>query len=630
MYTDTGTAASLLSSSNGYRLVHAAAGWSNGLSYACHPEYGDVVAALNAGLAAFKATEAYAALCARYPGITCDPGTRYANVKTAARLEIADHPPRRADIVFGTEADFGEHNYVRDGVLGGFDLELTRALCDRMGRSCAVVTVPWQAVQATNYSRFGWARNPKTYPGEGVLDRWFHCSLGAFNTAARQQSLAFTAPYTAAVAAGFVIPDAGAAAFPADAAGRAVAVVRGWASCQHFEARVGAEFRPRQVLRVSGQAAVWEALTSGAADAVYVDETAARAWLARTPGYRLVNMTSGWARGVAYACHPQYGDVVAALNGALAAFKSTRQFVALCERFSSVACDAAGATFANVKTPARPEIADHPPRRADIVFGTEADFGEYNYVRDGVLGGFDLELTRALCDRMGRSCAVVTVPWQAAWTTDYSRFGWPSNTRNYAGEGYQNRWFHCTTGTFNIIERQQSIAFTHPYTDPGSARAGFVVPAEHASTFPADASGKAVGLLQGWAAATYFLTKIETFRFVPLTTVQFTALSDLWTALTRRRIEVWIAILYLLSHRFSPCMVLWGLVWCGVVWCCGVWCGVVWCGVVWCGVVWCGVVWCGVVWCGRVGRGGVGRGGVGRCGAGRGRAVGWGGVPPKS
>ena len=538
VYADQNTAAAVLSHS-GFRLVHAASGYSGGVSYACHPEYGDVVAALNEGLAAFKATPQYTALCDRFPGIACDAaGATYDNVKTDAHPEIADHPLQRADIVFGTEGDWGQHNYIHNGVLGGFDVELTRAVCALMGKSCAVVTVPWQSIWTSNYSRFGWPTNSKNYPGEGHQSRWFHCSMGTFNTVARQQSIAFTHPYAAAVPAGFVVSDASAAAgFPADAAGQRVGVMEAWAATQYFETLVGTQFTPRAVLRFTAQREAWQALANGSLDAAFVDETAAKAWVALTGGFQLVHTAPGWTGAASYGCHPEYGDVVAALNAGLAAFKATPQYTALCDRFPGIACDTAGATYDNVKTDAHPEIADHPLQRADIVFGTEGDWGQHNYIHNGVLGGFDVELTRAVCALMGKSCAVVTVPWQSIWTSDYSRFGWPTNSKNYPGEGHQSRWFHCSMGTANTVARQQSIAFSHPCTDVASLRAGFCVAAAAAPTFPADAAATVVGVLRGWAAGMYFLAQVDVFQFVPADVVQFTSQRDLWEALLGGRID---------------------------------------------------------------------------------------------
>ena len=153
--------------------------------------------------------------------------------------------------------------------------------------------------------------------------------------------------------------------------------------------------------------------------------------------------------------------------------------------------------------------AASPNTEADIVIGTEADFADHNYVRNNTLGGFDIELTHAVCRRIGKQCAIVRVPWQSIWTSNYSRFGWKTNTLNYPGEGHHNRWFHCAVGTYHLVERQQSIAFTHPYTDSIVNEVGFVVPDAVGPAFPANAEGKRVGVMAAWAASTYLLHPVR-------------------------------------------------------------------------------------------------------------------------
>ena len=82
---------------------------------------------------------------------------------------------------------------------------------------------------------------------------------------------------------------------------------------------------------------------------------------------------------------------------ALVAYKASAEYTALCGRYPTIECDTAASTFANAKTKANPELADHPTTRADIVIATEANWGDQNYVRNGVVGGFDVELAREVC-----------------------------------------------------------------------------------------------------------------------------------------------------------------------------------------------------------------------------------------
>ena len=146
----TSSTSKMLDEHGGYGMVHGAPGWTRGVGYGCHPEYGDVVGLLNDGLRRYKGTSAYAALCAKFSNVTCDTKrTTFSNVKTTASPEIADHPTSRADIVLATEADWLTYNRINDAVLSGFDIELTaQVMCMRL--SFLAITSPgqWRRVRA--------------------------------------------------------------------------------------------------------------------------------------------------------------------------------------------------------------------------------------------------------------------------------------------------------------------------------------------------------------------------------------------------------------------------------------------------------------------------------------------------
>merc|ERR1719482_474363 len=363
-----------------------------------------------------------------------------------------------------------------------------------------VVTVPWKSVWPSSYTEFGRTSNAKTYPGEGHNNDWFHCSSGTRNIIARQQSVAFTDPYTDSTKdkAGFVTTDT---SFPANAAGKKVGVWASQATTTYFLAQEGTLYTTTSTVTAYDTVELlWTALTAGSIDAAYVgssdfaDKTAS---LGAT--YVMKHDAAGWSNGVAYGCSPEYGDVVAALNTGLVAFKATAAYTTLCAKYPAIDCDTTGATFSN--TQGAP-YAKHPATRADIVIGTEADWGVYNKIEDGVLKGFDIELTEAVCAAAGKRCAIVTVPWKSVWPSSYPEFNWDSNSKTYPGHGHNNDWFHCTSGTRNIIARQQSVAFTNPYTDPSKDKAGFVTTD---TSFPADAASKEVGVQAAQATTTYFL-----------------------------------------------------------------------------------------------------------------------------
>ena len=93
-----------------------------------------------------------------------------------------------------------------------------------------MVTVPWQSIWLASYPHYEWdgeAGNPKTCLEYGMLDDWFHCSVWPQDTIARQQTAAFTDPYTDSSSedAGFVILEAD-DAFPAAVGVAAAASIR--------------------------------------------------------------------------------------------------------------------------------------------------------------------------------------------------------------------------------------------------------------------------------------------------------------------------------------------------------------------------------------------------------------------
>jgi len=219
---------------------------------------------------------------------------------------------------------------------------------------------------------------------------------------------------------------------------------------------------------------MWAALKDGTVDAAYVGETDAATWLKANSDYKVYHAAAGWSGGVAFGCSPRYGDIVQLLNDGLTKFKAKQAFADICAKYPSIACDTAGANiFSNRKIDAASPTATHPDGAADIVIGTEGDWGEYNFIKDGVLGGFDIELVEGVCAEINKKCAIVTVPWQSVWPKKYTPFGWDDNSKTYPGEGHNHDWFHCSVGTRNMIARQQSVAFTHGYTNKSKDTAGF-------------------------------------------------------------------------------------------------------------------------------------------------------------
>ena len=229
---------------------------------------------------------------------------------------------------------------------------------------------------------------------------------------------------------------------------------------------------------------------------------------------------------MAYGCRPEFGDVVEALNDGLRAFKKTDGYKALCDRYPSIDCDTAGQQWSN---------KDHPTTRADIVIGTEADWGEYNNIKNNVLGGFDIELTKEVCKAAGKTCAIVTVPWQAVWPNHFRDLGWENNPKTYPGIGTDNTWFHCSSGTRNTLARRQSTAFTDSYTDKTKDYAGFVV--LKGSDIEASGVGTKVAILESQAYTSFFRQNnngegTSQFKVLGMNAMFRNTMEDVWGLLT--------------------------------------------------------------------------------------------------
>ena len=300
-----------------YKKSHFCSIGSLGVAYMCRPEFGDAVQSLNVGLREFKKSAEYTALCARYPSIDCDPNNaEWQNAKTIHTPKAADHPTSRADIVIGTEADFGEYNYIEDGELKGFDIELTKAVCKAAGKVCAIVTVPWQSVWPKGYPEFGWDTNPKLYPGIGTNSAWFHCTSGTRNTIARQQSTAFSNSYTLKDDAGFV--SAKSLQITADAEGKKVAVLDGWAATDFFRQNSGVakRFHPSSIIGLQNSIDLWTKLETGAIDAVYTESSKVDEYLRRRSNPE--SLPYFFANGVRYSAakmldgYPFEGNITSA------------------------------------------------------------------------------------------------------------------------------------------------------------------------------------------------------------------------------------------------------------------------------------------------------------------------------
>ena len=228
----------------------------------------------------------------------------------------------------------------------GPHIELTKAVCKHAGKTCAIVTVPWQSIWPAKFENLGWSDNPKTYPGIGTNNAWFHCSSGTRNTTPRQQSAAYTDPYTDKTQdyAGFIARKG--ALIGARAEGRRVAILEAQGYTVYFRGNIGAsrtkKFNPSKLEVLDFIKDVWALLEADDVDAVYTGQSEAKVFLETGSNSELFEKSHfgpAGSEGIAYMCRPEFGDVVQVLNEGLRKFKKTEEYKALCNRYPRIHCD---------------------------------------------------------------------------------------------------------------------------------------------------------------------------------------------------------------------------------------------------------------------------------------------------
>ena len=294
--------------------------------------------------------------------------------------------------------------------------------------------------------------------------------MGTRNNIARQRSTAFSHPYTnpASDQSGFVVKEADAAAMSSGVSGKTVAVLTAQGFTQAFLDKFKAT---NTVIKVDTAAEQWAKLKAGTVQAVFTGMVEHKKFASENAGYKIVNLQS-FSKGVSFACRPEFGDVLATINAGMDKVKAdTAYWNALCAKYSTVECDKASTKYNNVL----PE-SEHLHHRAEIVLMTEADWGNHNKIaKNGSLVGFDIDFSREVCKAANVKCSIITAPWQSVWPKSWPEFGMKNNKGNYPGWGIDSKWFHCSMGTRNTIDRQQSTAFTYSYTDLSFDKTVFVV-----------------------------------------------------------------------------------------------------------------------------------------------------------
>jgi len=124
-----------------------------------------------------------------------------------------------------------------------------------------------------------------------------------------------------------------------------------------------------------------------------------------------------------------------------------------------------------------------------IMFG--GDFGAWDHMQpDGSIGGFNVDLMYAVCEKAGIDCRVVVDLYKNCWTS--------TGSTPHGGEGLHGRWYDACIGYLHTVARDNVYGFGEPWTPVHEAQF-FVDNADAASYDAADAlNGKTVAFQLGW------------------------------------------------------------------------------------------------------------------------------------
>ena len=205
------------------------------------------------------------------------------------------------------------------------------------------------------------------------------------------------------------------------------------------------EARGSSVERFSKSVDAIQALKVGAVDCVVIDEMPARAFAAKNPDLHILE-TPFVTEEYAIALSPSRQDLLKSLNQALADLIADGTRDAIAAHYLQQGAD-------------RPARYQSPPSvdrsRGRLTVATAAEFEPYEYVDKGEVVGIDIDLMRALCDRLGFELVVEDMAFDSILAAVQS---------GKADVGI--------AGMTVTEERQKRVAFTRPYA---SARQVIVV-----------------------------------------------------------------------------------------------------------------------------------------------------------
>ena len=238
------------------------------------------------------------------------------------RIEApAGDNPRRVVIRFLTEGEFPPFNYLDDeGVLGGFNVDLARAICAELGAACDIKVRPWDelllALKRGDADAViaGHAVTASALAGVDFTDRYFF-TPGRF--------AALTSTPQAPVS-------------PESLDGRTIAVAQG----TPHEAFVRAHFRDSRVMAFESAELAREALQQGKADFVFDDGIGLALWINGSLSRNCCDLRGGpyleaafFGDGMAVAVPRNDPQIRNLINAALRKLKSNGRFDELLTRY---------------------------------------------------------------------------------------------------------------------------------------------------------------------------------------------------------------------------------------------------------------------------------------------------------
>ena len=122
-------------------------------------------------------------------------------------------------------------------------------------------------------------------------------------------------------------------------------------------------------------------------------------------------------------------------------------------------------------------VATTEATKGDFTFAMSGLYKPFNYTKDGELVGFDVEIGKALAEKMGMTPNPVTNPWETII------------------EGLKSKKYDAIVGSMAITEKRlEQVSFTRPYYRSGAQI--FVAEDNTDITSKEDLAGKKIGVVK--------------------------------------------------------------------------------------------------------------------------------------